>query len=292
MIKKWEQMIMEAQAPECGSMEELFVLWQLMQQMESPDNGDICYPEIDARTFYIDGMLSAENYQRVVYLLREPDARGMIQNGSLFPAIVDARRMIRERGAAFEPDLKHILGMQRILNEGNGQGECGLTDAELLSQCAVVYVNKRGGKGVGDGLHYRYGLFYIEFLRRQLILLKPRLLVCCGEDVFKLAVKEVGASKRTIRNRGERAVWKHVVDQWKCRTDESLRPVREGERHAATVLHMWNPSYRVNGDTYVSLDEYLKEFRRRLEFQRRLDGDAGNPPDGSKGTASRSVFPG
>ena len=29
-------------------------------------------------------------------------------------------------------------------------------------------------------------------------------------------------------------------------------------------MRMWNPSYRVNNGQYVSLEEYLKEFRRRL----------------------------
>ena len=30
------------------------------------------------------------------------------------------------------------------------------------------------------------------------------------------------------------------------------------------VVRMWNPSYRVNNGQYVSLEEYLKEFKRRL----------------------------
>ena len=29
-------------------------------------------------------------------------------------------------------------------------------------------------------------------------------------------------------------------------------------------MRMWNPSYRVNNGQYVSLEEYLKEFKRRL----------------------------
>ena len=39
MVKHWEQMIMERQVTECVSTEELFVLWQVMQQMEAPENG-------------------------------------------------------------------------------------------------------------------------------------------------------------------------------------------------------------------------------------------------------------
>lgn len=100
MVKHWEQMIMERQVTECVSTEELFVLWQVMQQMEAPENGEICYPEIDRRTFHIDGKLSEQGYDGTVYLLREPDMRAYIQQGSGMPAIVDARRMIRRRGSA------------------------------------------------------------------------------------------------------------------------------------------------------------------------------------------------
>ena len=109
MVKHWEQMIMERQVTECVSTEELFVLWQVMQQMEAPENGEICYPEIDRRTFHIDGKLSEQGYDGTVYLLREPDMRAYIQQGSGMPAIVDARRMIREKGIRFEPALKLSL---------------------------------------------------------------------------------------------------------------------------------------------------------------------------------------
>lgn len=261
MVKHWEQMIMERQVTECVSTEELFVLWQVMQQMEAPENGEICYPEIDRRTFHIDGKLSEQGYDGTVYLLREPDMRAYIQQGSGMPAIVDARRMIREKGIRFEPALRHVIGMQRILNGAAGEK---MSDEELLAQCALVYVNKRGGKESGDGLCCRYGLFYIEFLRRQLKLLAPKRIVCCGEDIFRLAVKEVVASKKQIKNKGEHTVWKDVVKGFTCYADENLRPAGSEGSRSCTLLHMWNPSYRVNKETYVSLDEYLKEFKRRI----------------------------
>ena len=44
------------------------------------------------------------------------------------------------------------------------------------------------------------------------------------------------------------------------------RPVKETKKDEAEVrvVRMWNPSYRVNNGQYVSLEEYLKEFKRRL----------------------------
>ena len=77
-------------------------------------------------------------------------------------------------------------------------------------------------------------------------------------------MKEVVASKKQIKNKGEHTVWKDVVKGFTCYADENLRPAGSEGSRSCTLLHMWNPSYRVNKETYVSLDEYLKEFKRRI----------------------------
>ena len=72
------------------------------------------------------------------------------------------------------------------------------------------------------------------------------------------------ASKKQIKNKGEHTVWKDVVKGFTCYADENLRPAGSEGSRSCTLLHMWNPSYRVNKETYVSLEEYLKEFKRRI----------------------------
>ena len=47
--------------------------------------------------------------------------------------------------------------------------------------------------------------------------------------------------------------------------DRRFKPVRDLEKADIQVIRMWNPAYRVNNGQYVSLEEYLKEFRRRIE---------------------------
>ena len=47
MRKTMEQIVLEGQAQKCSSMEELFLLWQLMQQMEEDPMGNTCHPGID-----------------------------------------------------------------------------------------------------------------------------------------------------------------------------------------------------------------------------------------------------
>ena len=49
MRKTMEQIVIEGQAARCGSLEELYLLWQMMQQMEEEPFGSTCYEEIDPR---------------------------------------------------------------------------------------------------------------------------------------------------------------------------------------------------------------------------------------------------
>ena len=60
--------------------------------------------------------------------------------------------------------------------------------------------------------------------------------------------------------------WKDLVRGDVFFADRDYRPVKETKKDEAEVrvVRMWNPSYRVNNGQYVSLEEYLKEFKRRL----------------------------
>ena len=61
MKKTMEQILPERfhRFSKCGSMEELFLLWELMQQLEERPQGMTCHDGIDPRSFHIDGILSA-----------------------------------------------------------------------------------------------------------------------------------------------------------------------------------------------------------------------------------------
>ena len=43
MKKTMEQIVLEGQVAKCRSIEELYVLWELMQQMEEDPFGNTCY---------------------------------------------------------------------------------------------------------------------------------------------------------------------------------------------------------------------------------------------------------
>ena len=111
-----------------------------------------------------------------------------------------------------------------------------------------------------------YGQYYIEFIKKQIRLLNPKTVVCCGEDLFRLIVMEVFQNKKQKKNREIYMKWKDLVWGDVFFADRDYRPVKEAKKDKAEVrvVRMWNPSYRVNNGQYVSLEEYLKEFKRRL----------------------------
>ena len=61
--------------------------------------------------------------------------------------------------------------------------------------------------------------------------------------------------------------WKNLVAGDIFYADSQFKPTTDEKRAAVRVIRMWNPAYRVNNGQYVSLDEYLKEFERRIKVQ-------------------------
>lgn len=266
MRKTMEQIVIEGQVAKCESLEELYLLWQMMQQMEEDPYGSTCYGDIDQRSFHIDGIVSPEDFSGNLYILKETNMRKYIQKGQTMPVISDIRRQVANgKSATGEVEyLDYIGGMQRILNEMEKSGSGKLSAQKLLKQTAVVYINKRGGKGAADDISMQYGQYYIEFLKRQIRLLKPKTIVCCSDEIFRLVVMEVFQNKKQKKNQEIYMKWKNLVVGDVFYADSQFKPTTDEKDAAVRVIRMWNPAYRVNNGQYVSLDEYLKEFERRL----------------------------
>ncbi|MDO5418033.1 MAG: hypothetical protein Q4F29_12590 [Lachnospiraceae bacterium] len=260
MAKSLEQIVIEGQAAECRSLEELFVLWQTMQHTEDGGGSADCYEEIDRRSFHIDGVMKPEAFSGVLYILREPSLKRYIQKGLTFPVITDVRREFFKYRKGYRDECGYLAGMQRILLGGQAEG---MTAAQVMETLGVLYVNKRGGRESSDPVWLNYGYEYIEFIKQQIYLIQPKVIVCGGEDVFRLIVKEVFSNKKRVRGRGEHMVWKDMVKDYQFTADAGYRHTDDPDRTAVVVVNMWNPAYRVNKEQYLSPEEYLKEFERR-----------------------------
>ena len=261
MAKTLEQIVLEGLAGDCCSMEELFVLWQTTQMLEEKAQGSTCYEEIDKRSFHVDGIINPDQYAGVLYILKEPSLKQYIQKGLTFPVLTDIRREYRSYRRGYEDERGYLAGMQRQL-----LGEAGeeLSMDKVMSTLAVMYINKRGGKEVSDSIWLNYRYEYIEFIKREIRLLSPRVIVCGGEEIFKMVVKEVFQNKKTIRNRGEHMIWKDNVRDYQFTADKNFRHTKDADRTSVVVVNMWNPAYRTNKEQHLSPEEYLEEFHRRI----------------------------
>lgn len=265
MRKTMEQIVIEGQAAKCETLEELYLLWQMMQQMEDEPYGSTCYGDIDQRSFHIDGIVSKEDFDGTLYILKETNMRKYIQKGHTMPVISDVRQQLAAgKSQSGEVEyLDYIAGMQKILNAGQEKGKMSVQ--KLLRQTAVLYVNKRGGKGAADEISMDYGRYYIEFLKRQIRLLNPKTIVCCSDEIFRLVVMEVFQNKKQKKNQEIYMKWKNMVLGDVFLADSQFKPTQDEAKAAVHVIRMWNPAYRVNNGQYVSLEEYLKEFERRVK---------------------------
>lgn len=266
MRKTMEQIVIEGQAAKCESLEELYLLWQMMQQMEDEPYGTTCYGDIDQRSFHIDGIVSPEDFTGTLYIMKETNMRKYIQKGQTMPVISDIRRQVANgKSPTGEVEyLDYLAGMQKVLNAAGEKEESKISAQKLLKQIAVCYVNKRGGKGAADDISMQYGQYYIEFLKRQIELLKPKTIVCCSDEIFRLVVMEVFQNKRQKKNQEIYMKWKNLVMGDVFFADSQFKPTNDEKKAAVRVIRMWNPAYRVNNGQYVSLEEYLKEFERRV----------------------------
>ena len=136
MRKTMEQIVIEGQAAKCESLEELYLLWQMMQQMEDEPYGATCYGEVDQRSFHIDGVVSPEDFSGNLYILKETNMRKYIQKGQTMPVISDVRKQIAcGKSVTGEVEyLEYLAGMQKILNEEKDSQAAKVSMQKLLKQ--------------------------------------------------------------------------------------------------------------------------------------------------------------
>ncbi len=261
MAKSLEQVVAEGLIADCSSLEELYVLWRTVHHMEEDGARETCYKEIDQRSFHIDGILCPQDFSGVLYLLKEPSLKEYIEKGLTFPVITDIRLKFQKKKYHAQDEYGYLTGMQRILL---GEEEKKMSDQKIANSFGILYINKRGGKEVRDNVWLKYGYAYIEFIKRQIQLIRPRVIICCGEDIFDLITEEVFSRKKTLRTRVEQMIWKGGENEYQFTADSSYRYTTRPDRISVIVVNMQNPRERKDGSGWIGLREFLDEFRQRI----------------------------
>lgn len=261
MAKSLEQVVLAGLASDCYSLEELYVLWQTMQHAEQESVSDTGYPEIDQRSFHLDGVMNPREFMGVLYILKEPSLKQYIQKGLTFPVITDIRKEYQKYKRENADECAYLASMQEILL---GDMAASMTDSQIMDTLAVLYVNKRGGKESQDGVWLNYGYEYLELIKRQIHLIGAKVIVCGGEEVFRFIIKEVFAHKKSRRGRSEPAGWPAAADQNLFTADAGYCYTDDPKKTAFIVVNMWDPADGADRDKYSGLEEYLDEFVRRV----------------------------
>ena len=104
----------------------------------------------------------------------------------------------------------------------------------------------------------------MEFIRRQIQLINPRVIVCGGGEVFDLVVEEVFSRKKTLLNRVEQMIWKGTENEYQFTADSSYRYTTRPDKVSVIVVNMWSPCEGKNGGSPAPRSEFLDEFKHRI----------------------------
>ena len=171
---------------ECRTLQELFEAWKNKQKNEEPDSPNAStFPEgiIEAQnfkeSFCVDGFTSAKG-RECPYIVHENRPLFILKEANVTDR--NEKNVIKENGHGFwfndKPEergkYKKILICLDVLKVSKDQ------------PFGYMNLNKRGGFGrTYQSRLSNYVIKYREFIRQQIAIMKPSVIICCGcYDVF------------------------------------------------------------------------------------------------------------
>ena len=206
--------------------------------------------------------------------------RKMIQKGETMPVASDIRAdfLSGKSPSGRVEYLDYLTSMQKILWEEKHPGEeCRLPGKKLREKAAVLYINKRGGKGAADEISMDYGQYYIEFIKKQIrhpIEGKTNGHGCGHHLLGTASVAAVDALKTYM----EENHMSGTIRYYGCPAEENAGGkaylVRDGYFNDCDIAITWHPSTtnKTMGD-----DKFLANFRVFFTFHGISSHAAGAP---------------
>lgn len=168
---------MDSEIKNCTALDELFDLWRKKEGHEF---------------FCIDGFIDEETFKeqekRVLFIAKESNvSKGTdkdffwlqdVANGA-DPKIL-SRRILIMTNALFSNDFETVKKDRDSYN--------------ILEKIAYMNINKRGGGSRTNAKELQaYATDYKEYIKREIELIDPHFIVCCGKLVYEIITNILGA---------------------------------------------------------------------------------------------------
>lgn len=182
------------------TMEVLFSSWKVAQHKES----DLSYlsSNIPRDMFLPDGVIDNEKFsrapQKILFIAKEANWHQPDSNDSVTSAFWH-REVAFGRTPKTQFSNRLSLLANAIMNAEKQNYTVVDKDHTVLQSVAVINLNKRGGYSycVWNTLN-TYVQKYQGFIRRQISMISPDLIVCCGYDV-KWLIQEYGLAPDNVK---------------------------------------------------------------------------------------------
>lgn len=219
-----------------AQMEKLFTDWKEEQRTDENYENNSNAKLVAKESFGEDGAVDYEKWQsrkglRILYVLKESNGVHRKQEDSLHNQEGSFWfREVVESGKSGGKLVNRIWSMQKqFLKE--------LPAGEVLKYCALLNLNKRGGGAESGDCRYEvYAEDYKEFIKREIEILSPDIVVCGGTyDI----VKKLYGQEDSIWETKEEPKLKYFCR--KCSDWESV------------FFPVYHPSY-----SYINNEEYFR----------------------------------
>lgn len=233
---------------------ELFIKWKERQE-GNPDEYNWEKTGIAVSSFTKDGIVNENTWnklekqgkERVLYLLREANGNSS-ESGQMGREVDDGEFWFKkcvEENHIGNRIFKRIVAMQRLIQE---QEE--LSEEEALRQVAYMNINKRGGGAKVDWKVLNlYASTYAEEIKKEICLIKPTLIVCCG--TYWPLVDNICDLYKPKRDEGE---WESGDDKDYYLENVEIQSNIYG-KCTVDIINMYHPS------AIMSDEKYIKRFR-------------------------------
>ncbi|MCR5809610.1 MAG: hypothetical protein K6G56_08670 [Clostridiales bacterium] len=205
MVEKWYE---ESKVKTCGNLDDLFELWITAHREEGNSYDGYKTEKVCKRSFTVDGFLSdKDRFNGILLIAKESNLSQTYENGYICG---DGKTFwLRQAISSAEPVIvngsgtRFINGLAVICNGVTYRDDPNFSiERDCLKNSAYMNLNKRGGFSSSKIKSINaYVCYYKQFIAKEIELINPSIIVCCGsgvEEMVRKALEGTSLANMTI----------------------------------------------------------------------------------------------